>query len=252
MPNPDIAASAVDPPRFSYGDLTALYLNTTLKRSPAVSNTQGLIDTSAGILRKHGVRVDVIRSVDFPIASGVYPDMREHGWQTDAWPELTARVLSADILVLAGPIWLGEQSSEARKVIERLYALNSEVRDDGQYLFTGKVGGALVSGNEDGVKHVSASWLWSLAHMGFTIPANADAGWIGPIGPGPSYLNPESDGPRTDFTNRSVTFLSWNLMHAAALLKRSDGYPRWGNLPNAWAEGERFDFEPYAGPATDD
>jgi len=237
---------------FDYSDLSAIFLNTTLKRTPEVSNTQGLIDVSARILRKQGVTVDIIRCVDHNIASGVYPDMREHGWEADAWPELTERVLAADIVVLAGPIWLGEQSSEARKVIERLYALNSQVRDDGQYLFTGKVGGAIVSGNEDGVKHVASSWLWSLAHMGFTIPANADSGWIGPIGPGPSFLNPASNGPETDFTNQTLTTLTWNLMHLAAILKRAGGYPRWGNLPNAWAEGERFGFEPYSGPHTDD
>jgi multimeric flavodoxin WrbA len=237
---------------FDYSDLSAVFLNTTLKRSPQVSNSYGLIDLSAGIMRRQGVRVDVIRSVDHDIASGVDPDMREHGWDTDEWPELSRRILDADIVVLAGPIWLGEQSSEARKVIERLYALNSEVREDGQYLFTGKVGGALVSGNEDGVKHVAASWLWSLAHMGFTIPANADSGWIGPIGPGPSFLNPASNGPETDFTNQTLTTLTWNLMHLAAILKRAGGYPRWGNLPNAWADGERFGFQPYRGPHTDD
>ncbi len=237
---------------FDYSDLSAVFFNTTLKRSPTVSNTYGLIDLSAGILRRQGVRVDVIRTIDHDIAPGVYPDMREQGWDTDEWPELTRKVLEADIVVLAGPIWLGEQSSEARKVIERLYALNSQVREDGQYLFTGKVGGAIVSGNEDGVKHVAASWLWSLAHMGFTIPANADSGWIGPIGPGPSFLNPASNGPETDFTNQTLTTLSWNLMHLAAMLKRAGGYPRWGNLPNAWADGERFGFEPYNGPHTDD
>ncbi|MFC0682005.1 flavodoxin family protein [Lysobacter korlensis] len=239
-------------PEFDHSELTAVFFNTTLKRSPAVSNTQGLIDISARILRKQGVTVDIIRSVDHDIASGVYPDMREYGWETDEWPELTKRVLAADIVVMTGPIWLGEQSSEARKVIERLYALNSQVRDDGQYLFTGKVGGAIVSGNEDGVKHVTSSWLFSLAHMGFTIPANADSGWLGPIGPGPSFLNPASNGPETDFTNQTLTTLSWNLMHLAAMLKRAGGYPRWGNLPNAWAEGERFGFEPYRGPLTDD
>lgn len=242
MPNSD----------FDYSDLSAVFFNTTLKRGPAISNTQGLIDISARIMRKQGVTVDIIRSAEHDIATGVYPDMREYGWETDEWPELTERVLAADIIVLAGPIWLGEQSSEARRVIERLYALNSQVRDDGQYLFTGKVGAAIVSGNEDGVKHVAASWLWSLAHMGFTIPANADSGWIGSIGPGPSFLNPSSGGPQTDFTNQTLTTLSWNTMHLAAILKRSGGYPKWGNLPDAWAEGERFGFEPYRGPHTDD
>ena len=90
-----------------YSNLTALFINTTLTRSPGVSHTQRLVDTSAAIMTTQGVRVDQLRSVDHPIATGVYPDMREHGWTIDAWPEIAARVLAADILVIAGPIWLG-------------------------------------------------------------------------------------------------------------------------------------------------
>jgi hypothetical protein len=92
-------------------DLTALFVNCTLKRSPEVSNTQGLVDRSVGILEHQGVRVDQFRAIDHDIATGVWPDMTEHGWATDAWPELYRRVLAADILVLAGPIWLGDNGS---------------------------------------------------------------------------------------------------------------------------------------------
>ena len=89
-----------------YDDLTALFINCTLKRSPALSHTGGLIDISRSILDKHGVTVDIIRAVDHDIATGVWPDMTEHGWASDEWPFLYQRVLAADILVLAGPIWL--------------------------------------------------------------------------------------------------------------------------------------------------
>jgi multimeric flavodoxin WrbA len=71
---------------------------------------------------KHGVEVDVIRAVDHDIATGVWPDMTEHGWATDEWPAIFERVLAADILVIAGPIWLGDNSSITKQVIERLYA----------------------------------------------------------------------------------------------------------------------------------
>ena len=91
-----------------YDDLGALYVNCTLKPSPQLSHTQGLIDVSAGIMRKQGVRVEMIRATDHDIATGVWPGMTEHGAAADAWPQLYAKVLAADILVIAGPIWLGD------------------------------------------------------------------------------------------------------------------------------------------------
>ncbi|MDR6970560.1 multimeric flavodoxin WrbA [Leifsonia shinshuensis] len=81
-----------------FSDLRALFINTTLTRSPERSHTQSLVDASASIMAEQGVQVDQFRSVDHPIATGVYPDMREHGWEVDAWPELFPRVLAADIL----------------------------------------------------------------------------------------------------------------------------------------------------------
>jgi multimeric flavodoxin WrbA len=75
-------------------------MNCTLKRSPEVSNTQGLADKSIAIMKRHGVAVDVIRAVDHEIATGVYPDMTEHGWERDDWPALFETVIAADILVL--------------------------------------------------------------------------------------------------------------------------------------------------------
>ena len=71
--------------------------------------------------------------------------------------------------------------------------------------------------------------LYSLQHLGYTIPPQADAGWIGEAGPGPSYLDPGSGGPENDFTNRNTTFMTWNLMHLAAMLKRAGGIPAYGN-----------------------
>jgi len=108
------------PPRFD--GLRALFINTTLKRSPEVSHTDGLVRLSSQIMRRHGVEVDELRAVDYDIATGVWPDMTEHGWSVDEWPELFARVLDAHILVLCGPIWLGDNSSVMKRVIERLYA----------------------------------------------------------------------------------------------------------------------------------
>ena len=155
--------------------------------------------------------------------------MREHGWATDAWPELFERVLSSDILVIAGPIWLGDNSSETKKVIERLYAHSGELNDRGQWLYYGKVGGCLITGNEDGIKHCASNVLYSLQHIGYAIPPQADAGWIGEAGPGPSYGDILPDGTRigleNEFTQRNTTFLTWNVLHLARLLKNVGGFP---------------------------
>jgi multimeric flavodoxin WrbA len=234
------ALSAQDSWDFSH--LRAIYINTTLKKSPEMSHTQGLIDISAEIMRRQGVEVDLIRAVDHDIATGVWPDMTEHGREVDVWPALFERVMAADILVLGTPIWLGEKSSVCTKVVERLYGNSSLLNDEGQYAYYGRVGGCLVTGNEDGVKHCAMNILYSLQHLGYTIPPQADAGWIGEAGPGPSYLDEGSGGPENDFTNRNTTFMTWNLLHLARMLKDEGGMPAHGNQRSKWDAGCRFDF----------
>ena len=224
-----------------FEDLSALYINCTLNRSPAQSHTQGLVDYSAAIMMSHGVSVDQFRAVDHDIATGVRPDMTEHGWKIDEWPRLLERVLAADILVIAGPIWLGDNSSVTRHVIERLYGYSGVLNERGQYAYYGRVGGALLTGNEDGIKHCSMSILYSLQHIGYVIPPQADAGWIGEVGPGPSYLDEGSGGPENDFTNRNTTFMTYNLMHMAAMLRRAGGIPSLGNRRDEWDAGCRPD-----------
>jgi multimeric flavodoxin WrbA len=226
-----------------FSDLSALYINCTLKRSPDTSNTQGLMDLSMEIMGKNGVSVDCFRAIDHEIATGVWDDMTEHGWERDEWPELLQRVMGADILVIGTPIWLGEKSSVCTQVIERLYGHSSVFNDAGQYAYYGKVGGCLVTGNEDGIKHCAMNVLYSLQHLGYSIPPQADAGWIGEAGPGPSYLDEGSGGPENDFTNRNTTFATWNLMHLAKLLKDAGGIPAHGNQRSEWDAGCRFDFE---------
>ncbi len=144
-----------------FSGLRATFVNCTLKRSPERSHTQGLVDASAAIMRKHGVEVEELRLVDHDVATGVYPDMTEHGWETDTWPDLYPGILASDILVVAGPIWLGDNSSMTKKLIERLYSLSGELNDKGQYLFYGRVAGCLITGNEDGIKHCAQNVLYS-------------------------------------------------------------------------------------------
>jgi multimeric flavodoxin WrbA len=225
-----------------YSDLKALFINCTLKRSPEVSHTQGLMDISAEIMRRNDVSVETIRAVDHSIAPGVYEDMTEHGWPEDAWPEIQHKVMGADILVLGTPIWLGEKSSICTQVVERLYGYSAQLNDRGQWAYYGRAAGCLITGNEDGIKHCSMNILYSLQHLGYTIPPQADAGWIGEAGPGPSYLDKGSGGPENDFTNRNTTFMTWNLLHLARMLADAGGIPAHGNQRSTWDAGARFDF----------
>ena len=224
--------------------LKAMFINCTLKRSPELSHTEGLVDASAAIMFKNGVSVEVCRAVDHDIATGVYPDMTEHGWATrrvaghlpagprqrhprDRRPDLARRQL--------------QRHQEGHRAALR--AVRDLINDEGQYLFYGRVAAALITGNEDGIKHCAQNILYSLQHIGYTIPPQADAGWIGEAGPGPSYLDPGSGGPENDFTNRNTTFMTWNLMHLARMLKDAGGIPAHGNQRSEWDAGSRFDFE---------
>lgn len=223
--------------------LKALFINCTLKKSPQKSNTEGLWEICQGIFEKNNVNTEVIRLVDHNLAFGVQPDMTEHGWAHDEWPSLYSRIMECDIVIIGTPIWLGEKSSVCTHLIERLYGNSSILNEKGQYANYGKVGGCLVTGNEDGAKHCSMNILYSLQHLGFAIPPQADAAWVGEAGPGPSYLDDNSGGPENDFTNRNTTFMTWNLMHFARLLKQQGGIPAQGNQRSKWDAGCRFDFE---------
>jgi multimeric flavodoxin WrbA len=218
-----------DESTWDFSDLRAIYINCTLKRSPQESHGQGLADRSIAIMRRLGVAVDVIRAVDHDIAAGVQPDMSGHGWARDEWPAIFERVMAADILVLVTPIWLGEKSSVCTRVVERLYGNSAQLNEHRQSAFYGRVGGCLVTGNEDGAKHCAMNVLYSLQHLGFTIPPQADAGWVGEAGPGPSYLDEGSGGPENDFTNRNTAFMTWNLLHLARMVRDTGGIPAHGN-----------------------
>lgn len=218
-----------------YTDLRAVIFNGTLKRSPERSHTDGLLAITRGLLERVGVQVDEVRTADHEIPPGVWPDMTTQGYDRDDFPVLYRDlVVPANIILIAGPIWLGDQSSLTRKIIERLYAYSGEVNDDGQWSYYGKVGGAVTTGNEDGGKHVSAQVLYALQHIGLAIPPQADAYWNGEAGPGPSYLDPEAGGERNAWTTRNTVFMTWNLLHLARMFKDAGGIPAYGNDTRDW------------------
>jgi len=227
---------------WDFSDLTALFLNCTLKKSPERSHTQGLIDISMAIMEKNSIATECLRPVDHDIATGVWPDMTQHGWENDDWPVIAEKVMAADILVLGTSIWLGEKTSICTQLIERLYSSSGDLNEHGQYAYYGRVGGCLITGNEDGAKHCAMNILYSLQHIGYVIPPQADAAWLGEAGPGPSYLDAGSGGPENDFTNRNTTFMTWNLMHMARMIKNAGGIPPHGNQRSQWDAGCRSDF----------
>jgi len=226
---------------YDFSDLKALFLNCTLKPSPQLSHTEVLMDVSKSIMEANGVSAEVLRPADYTIPFGVYPDMTEHGFDKDDWPEIFKKVKAADILVIGTPIWLGEESSVCRILIERLYGESGNLNEKGQYIYYGRTAGCLITGNEDGIKHCAMTIQYALQHLGYVIPPQADAGWIGEAGPGKSYADEGSGGQENDFTQRNTTFMTWNLMHMARMLKDAGGITAHGNQRSEWDAGCRYD-----------
>lgn len=230
-----------------FTDLRALFVNTSLQKKADESHTRQLLNASAAVMDKNGVAVEHLHLAAHRCPPGVYPDMTEHGWPEDEWPAIWETVKTADILIVGTPLWLGEESSICRILIERLYAMSGQLNDKGQSIYYGKVGGCVITGNEDGIKHTAMTIGFALNHLGYTIPPQADCGWIGEAGPGPSYGDKIEGGGRAgfnnEFTQRNTTIMTWNCMHLAHMLKSTGGIPNEGNDREAWKAGERFGFE---------
>jgi multimeric flavodoxin WrbA len=196
--------------------IKALFLNCTLKRSPQVSNTQALIDKAVKLYRRRGVECEVIRIVDHNIKFGVTSAEGEG----DEWPMVLEKIKAADILIMGSPIWFGVRSSVCQMVVERLDGTYEDADpDNGQWPLYNKVAGVIITGNEDGAHNVAAHTLFNLTHLGCTVPPNADTYWVGPAGPGPSYI--EAGGDRHLYTNKTVRFLVENTLFMARLLKEN-------------------------------
>jgi multimeric flavodoxin WrbA len=224
-----------------FKDLRALFINCSIKKDKSKSHTQLLMNRVIGVMTKEAVTVEEIYLLEHQVAFGMIKDGNDKG-TTDEWPEIQAKIMAADILVIGTPIWLGTKSSVATLAIERMYAYSGDRNAKNQYLYYGKTGGCIITGNEDGIKHCAMDLLYALQHIGYMIPPQADCGWIGEAGPGPSYGDVEYEGQTfdppmgydNDFTNRNATFMAWNLMHTARMLKDSGGLPAEGNTTDGW------------------
>ncbi|MGW4544861.1 flavodoxin family protein [Streptomyces violaceorubidus] len=191
--------------------MRALVINCTLKPSPQPSNTEALAATVIAALKGHGAEVDVVRAVDLNLKPGVETDMGDG----DDWPDVHARLLASQILIIASPTWLGRPSSVAQRVLERMDAMLSETDDEDRPVAYNRVAGVLVTGNEDGAHHVISEISGGLTDIGYTIPGQAWTYWhLGP-GPGPDFLDDERGHEWSVSTGRAMAS---NLVHAARAL----------------------------------
>ena len=212
-------------------NLKAVILNCTLKRSPEISNTRALIDKAVKLFHEQGVETEVIRVIDHNVRFGVSSDEGEG----DEWPEILKKIKACDILIIGSPIWFGVRSAVAQMVLERLDGTYDESDPEtGQFPLYGKVGGVVITGNEDGAHDVAANTLFNLSHLGCTIPPNVDTYWVGDAGPGPSYI--EAGGDKHLYTNKTVRYMVNNLVYFANLLKE---HPIPTNLRKLYEEAQK-------------
>lgn len=202
--------------------LRAVLLNCTLKRSPQESNTEALMRNVVAWFDTLGVDSEIVRVVDHAVAFGVTSDEGDG----DEWPALLDKLLAADIIVIGTPIWFGVRGSVAQMVIERLDGTYNDRNAAGQYPLYNKVGGVVVTGNEDGAHAAAETTLFNLSHLGCAIPPNADTYWVGEAGPGPSFI--ESGGADHPYTKRTTRWMAHNLVHLARIL-RAHPIPAEGN-----------------------
>ena len=198
--------------------LSALLINCTLKPSPAGSSTHVLGEQVLNALAEHGVTADRIRAVDHDIRPGVQTDMGGG----DQWPSLRERVLAADILVFATPTWMGQHSSVAQRVLERLDAELSETDEQGRPTLFDKVALAVIVGNEDGAHHIAAILFQSLNDVGFTIPAQGSIYWNGEAMGSTDYKDLDETPEKVAQT---ISTAAANAAHLARMLKEKS-YPK--------------------------
>jgi len=202
--------------------LKVIMLNCTLKKSPAPSHTEALMENVAQLYRQQKAAVELIRVVDYNIPFGI----SSNEGKGDAWPKILKKIKASDIIIIGMPIWFGVRSSVTQMIIERLDGTYEEGdTKTGQFPLYNKVGGAIVTGNEDGAHDCLATTLFNLSHLGCAIPPNADCYWVGPAGPGPSYI--DAGGDKHMYTNKTARFMVHNTIHLAKTLKK---YPIKTNL----------------------
>ena len=223
--------------------LNAVLLDCTLKRSPATSHTQALVDHVIEHLESLDVDCETVRVVDHRVAFGVSSDEGEG----DEWPGILENILAAEILIIGTPIWFGLRSSVCQVAIERLDGTDDTTNEVGQHPLYDAVGGVVVTGNEDGGHDAAANTLFNLSHLGCTLPPNADTYWLGEAGPGPSFL--DANGCDLPYTQKTCRWMSHNVVHLARILGERPIPPRGQHGAGLAARGLPRPGGPHAGGA---
>ncbi|MYV62821.1 NADPH-dependent oxidoreductase [Streptomyces sp. SID4931] len=191
--------------------MRALALVCTLNASPAPSSSQRIAEQVMAQFARHDVPGEVVRVADHDVRPGIEADMGDG----DAWPALREKVLAADILLIATPIWLGHPSSVCQRVLERLNAESSETDDQGRPHTYGKVAAVAVVGNEDGAHKVSADVFQGLNDVGFSLAPGAVTYWVGEAMQGTDYQDLDETPEAVASTTKA---LAANAVHLARLL----------------------------------
>ncbi len=193
--------------------MRALALNCTLKRSPDVSNTAALAQVVLDALAERGAHTELIRVVDRVVEPGVVTEATS---EADGWPALHEKIVAADILIVATPTWLGQQSSISKRVLERMDAMLSETKDDGRPIAYDKVAGVVVTGNEDGAHHCISEVSGALIDIGYTLAGQGWTYWNKGPGPGEEEYLTSDD---TEWSDSTGVTAAQNLLAVAHALK---------------------------------
>lgn len=202
--------------------LRVLALNCSLRGSKddEQSSTEKLLNDMLAVMKPYGASGDIVRVADHDIKPGVTSDEGDG----DEWPALREKIMAADIFILGLPIWMGQPSSVAKRVVERMDAFLAETDDKKRMPVAGKVAVVAVVGNEDGAHHCHAEMFQALNDVGFTIPANAGAYWVGEAMQDVNYIDL---GKIPDKVSETLAMLASNTVHLARLLKQQT-YPGLG------------------------
>jgi len=200
--------------------LKVLVLNGSLKHAPALSNTEELATLVLDHMREHGAHGEIVRLADRRIPVGL--GFREG--EEDDWPAIVAALRAADIVLFATPIWWGGRSSLMQRVIERMDALDEEYRADGRSALYNKVAGIVITGSEDGALSTMGSIMMVLTWMGFTLPPECAAYWVGEVGQPTS--GDSTKRRKNEATQHMAKNLARNLVYYAQLLKQHPLVPK--------------------------
>jgi multimeric flavodoxin WrbA len=199
--------------------LRALVLNASLKHEPELSNTGELAGVVLEHMRGYGVGGEMIRLSDRTIPVGL--GYRESA--DDDWPAIVAKIKESDIVIFSTPIWWGGRSSLMQRVIERLDALDEEYIASGRSALYNKVAGIVITGSEDGALSTMGTIMMVLTFMGFTLPPECAAYWVGEVG------QPHGEERKKRLVNEATAHmaknLARNLAYYARLLKSTPLIP---------------------------